>query len=215
MDKIRLILADDHSILRYGLRLFLSKSEDIEVAGEASSGEECLKLYKREEPDLCLIDIEMPGKNGIEVVKSIRRNDSEVKLIMLSMHSGKETLQNAITAGANGYILKDTSKKDILKAIRSVMSGEEIISDSLMNTKATEKSVDEKRQMKNITDREMQVLQLVVAGYSSSQIADKLFISRRTVDTHRNNIMKKLDLHNTASLVRFALQNNLVEASKT
>ncbi len=215
MKKIRLILADDHSILRYGLRLFLSKAEDIEIAGEASSGEECLELFKQKNPDLCLIDIEMPGKNGIEVVKSIRSKNSEVKLIMLSMHSGQETLQNAISAGANGYLLKDTSKKDILKAIRAVMSGEEIISETLANPKPTKKSDKTVRQMKNITDREIQVLRLVVDGYSSSQIADKLFISRRTVDTHRNNIMKKLDLHNTASLVRFALQNNLVKATQT
>lgn len=216
MKKKRIIIADDHGILRFGLRQFLSKFDDIEVVGEASTGDHCLQLYKQKNPDVCLIDIEMPGKNGIEVAQAIRAVDPEVKLIILSMHSDPDTYRQTMAAGVDGYLMKNTSKKKILDAIRDAAAGKKLTGNPVPNSAAAATAphtVTTGTKVGNITDREMEVLQLVVAGYSSSQIADKLHISPRTVDTHRNNMMQKLDIHNTASLVRFALKHKLVEVS--
>ena len=209
MEKIRIILADDHNILRYGMRLFLSRADDIEVVGEASSGKECIELFEETRPDICVTDIEMPGKNGIEVARAIRRIDEDAKVLILSMHSDEQTLHDAMSTPVNGYLFKDTDKQKILEAIRAIASGQQVFDDSI----AQAAFHSAKPAAQNITDREMEVLQLVAAGYSSPEIAKKLYISPRTVDTHRNNLMQKLDIHNTASLVRYALQNNLVNTS--
>lgn len=216
MNKKRIIIADDHSILRFGLREFLSKFEDIEVVGEASTGDRCMQLYLDKRPDVCLIDIEMPGKNGIEVVQAIRERDAGVKIIILSMHSDPTTYRQTQNAGVNGYLMKSTPKQKILEAIRSVAEGQDVNGDGVPVSASTELPGPHGSpipQAENITDREMEILRLVVDGLSSSQIASELCISPRTVDTHRNNLMQKLDIHNTASLVRFALQHRLVEVS--
>jgi len=191
------------------MRLFLSRADDIEVVGEASSGKECIELFEETRPDICVTDIEMPGKNGIEVARAIRRIDEDAKVLILSMHSDEQTLHDAMSTPVNGYLFKDTDKQKILEAIRAIASGQQVFDDSI--SQAAFHSA--KPAAQNITDREMEVLQLVAAGYSSPEIAKKLYISPRTVDTHRNNLMQKLDIHNTASLVRYALQNNLVNTS--
>lgn len=213
MGKINVIHADDHDILRYGIRRYLTEHEDIELVGEASNGKECIQLFKQLRPHVCMIDIEMPDVNGIEAAQAIRKMEPDAKLLILTMHSDKGTIDKAKMAGANGYLLKSSPKGEIIAAIRQLVNGETLFPathSKLSNTleKTAQNALDE-----NITDREMEILQLVVEGKSSPQIAKKLYISRRTVDTHRNNLMKKLDLHNTASLVRFALEHNLVQTS--
>lgn len=217
MKKIKVILADDHAILRYGISTFLSKADDIQVIGEASTGDQCISLFKKETPDVCVIDIEMPGKNGIEVVQAIRSIDSKAKILILSMHSEGSMLCEALETNINGYLLKSTSKEKILEAVRVIANGEKIYSDAvskmIADNSSNEYPSNSINTNKNITNREMEILKLVVDGYSSPQIADKLFISPRTVDTHRTNMMQKLDIHNTASLVRFALENKLVNGS--
>lgn len=217
MKKIKIILADDHAILRYGIRTFLSTANDIEIVGEAATGEECIKIFKEQMPDVCVLDIGMPGKNGIEVVEAIRSTDSSVKILILSMHSDEHILRKSLKAGINGYLSKNTPKKKILQAIRTVAGGEKVFSDSItsLNPKlfCSELPNNKLPSEKNITIREMDVLKLVVAGYSSPQIAKQLYISPRTVDTHRTNMMQKLDIHNTASLVRFAMENDLVNTA--
>lgn len=213
MKKIRLILADDHNILRYGLQLFLSRFNDIEIVGQASSGEECIEKFSELDPDICVIDIEMPRKNGLEVVRAIRKMDADAKILILSMHSDEVTFNEALAVGVDGYLLKDTSKKKILQAIRDIAAGQQVFDDIISETTVQRAQHEGKRDTTDITEREMEILQLVAAGYSSPQIAKQLFISPRTVDTHRNNIMRKLNINNTASLVRYALQNNLVDIS--
>lgn len=211
MEKIRLILADDHNILRYGLHLFLSRFDDIEIVGEASSGEQCIQKFRELDPDVCVIDIQMPKKNGLEVVREIREMDADAKILILSMHSDEITFNKALGAGVNGYLQKDTSKKKILQAIRDIAAGQQVFDDTISESNVSSSVDSPKGKTPDITDREMEVLQYVTSGYSSPQIAKKLFISPRTVDTHRNNLMQKLNIHNTASLVRYALQNNLVD----
>lgn len=212
MDKIKVIHADDHGILRYGIRHYLSETEDIELVGEATNGTECIRLFEEKSPHVCLIDIEMPDKNGIEVVQFIRQKDAEVKLLILSAYDDQETLAKAKEAGVNGYLPKGTPKQKIIKAIRSLAAGEQVFSDEMSQTHSAFKPKAHLNEVLNnsITKRELEILELVVAGKSSPEIAEQLFISRRTVDTHRNNLMQKLDIHNTASLVRYALEHNLV-----
>ena len=211
MDKTSIILADDHSILRYGLRQFLSSAGDITIVGEASTGRECIRLFREQSPDVSVIDIGMPQMDGIEAAQSIRDIDGNAKIIFLSMHSDKRTLQKARAVDANGYLSKNVDKQTILEAIRAVQNGKNIFDDMMPESNQNNAIPSA---MDNITKRESEIISLVVEGYSSPEIADKLFISRRTVDTHRNNIMQKLEVSNTASLVRLALQNNLVDASE-
>jgi DNA-binding NarL/FixJ family response regulator len=216
MRKINVILADDHSLIRYALRKYLSKSDDIEIVGEASTSDECIQLYKDLSPDVCVIDIGMPGKSGIDAVHAIRDEDRDVKILILSMYSSGPMMRKALQADINGYLLKNSSKTKIQATIRAIAGGQKVFSKSIAKGVSTPPDIESSPatlQHYGITAREKEIIELVVAGYSSPQIADQLYISRRTVDTHRNNIMRKLDINNTASLVRFALMHNLVDDS--
>jgi len=217
MEPKSVLIADDHEIVRYGISTFLSSSEDIEIVGEASSGEECLKLFKDKKPDICLLDIGMTNKNGIETAKSIRNLDPDTKILILSMHIDKQILNDVLEADINGYLLKNTEKADILHGIRAVTKGQEVFSDPISNL-IKKSFLDKHHNRKNsnqleITAREQEILQLIVDGYTSKEIAEKLYISPRTVDTHRANLMEKLELKNIAELVRYAIENNLVSIS--
>ncbi len=211
------LIADDHEIVRYGISTFLSSSEDIEIVGEASSGAECLELFEQKKPDVCLLDIGMPDKNGIETAKSIRNIDTDTKILILSMHIDKQILNDVLEAGINGYLLKNTEKADILHGIRAVMKGQQIFSDPISNL-IKQSFLDKNHERKSseqleITAREQEILQLIVDGHTSKEIAEKLYISPRTVDTHRANLMEKLELKNIAALVRYAIEHKLVSTS--
>lgn len=214
MKKIKVLLADDHEIIRYGVSTFLSSIDSIEVVGEASTGDECVKLFKKTQPDVCVLDISMPGKDGIETTQAIRKLDSEVKILILSMHIDEEILGKVLEAGINGYLLKNTEKADLLHAIESIVKGQQIFSDPISDMikdsflKKGRKSAD--TSAANITNRELEILQLIVEGLTSQEIAKKLYISPRTVDTHRANLMQKLEINNAAGLVRYALENDLI-----
>lgn len=218
MKKIKVLIADDHEILRYGISTYLSSADDIEVVGEASTGEECLKLFKKKQPDVCVLDISMPRKDGIETTMAIRETDPDVKILILSMHVDKKILQKVLEAGIDGYLLKNTEKSDLLQGIRSISRGQQVFSGSISRL-ITNSFVDKGKSgttnpaAKNITKRELEVLQLIVQGYTSQVIAEKLFISPRTVDTHRANLMQKLEINNTAGLVRYAMEHDLVSIS--
>ena len=218
MNPISVLIADDHEIVRYGISTFLSSAEDIEIVGEASSGEECLELFNEKKPEVCLLDIGMPDKNGIETAKSIRSLDDDTKILILSMHIDKEILSDVLEADINGYLLKNTDKSDILNGIRAVVKGQQIYSDPISDLiKQSFRKRKEKQKKHNdieITSREQEILQLVVEGYTSQEIADKLFISPRTVSTHRSNLMQKLELKNIADLVRYAIENDLVKINQ-
>ncbi|WP_138430640.1 response regulator transcription factor [Fodinibius saliphilus] len=214
MTSISVLIADDHEIVRYGISTYLSSAKDIDIVGKASSGEECLNLFQKEKPDVCLLDISMPKKNGIETAKSIRSLNDETKIIILSMHIDKQMLNDALEADINGYLLKNTEKSDLLHGIRAVMKGQQIFSDpiselikkSFLNSNNSKKN----RTNHSITDREQEILQFIVDGFTSKEIAQKLYISPRTVDTHRANLMEKLELKNIAELVRYAIEHDLV-----
>lgn len=212
-----ILIADDHEIVRYGIATYLSSAKDIEIVGEASTGEECISIFKKKKPDLCILDIGMPGISGIETAKTIRDLDGETKILILSMHINKQILNDVLEAGINGYLLKNTEKGDLLNGIRAIMKGQQVFSDpisDLITESFLSKNNDRKSKgHKDITDREFEILQLIVDGLTSKQIAQKLFISPRTVDTHRSNLMQKLELSNIAELVRYAIENELVQTN--
>lgn len=215
MTKINVLIADDHEILRYGVSTFLSSADNIEVVGEASTGEECLELFRKTKPDVCVLDISMPHKDGIETTLAIREIDPEVKILILSMHIDEAILQRVLEAGINGYLLKNTEKTDLLHSIQSIAKGQQVFSDSISRL-ITDSFVNKGKPdsltstAKKITKRELEVLQLIAEGHTSQAIADKLFISPRTVDTHRANLMQKLEINNVAGLVRYAMEHDLV-----
>lgn len=217
MTPTSVLLADDHEIVRYGISTYLSSSKDIEIVGEASTGEECIELFKETHPDVCLLDIGMPGKDGVETAKTIRSLGVETKILILSMHIDKKILSDVLEAGINGYLLKNTEKGDLLHGIRAIMKGQQVFSDPISDLmKESFLSKNHKKVSHHsfqITNREQEILQLIVDGLTSKEIAQKLYISPRTVDTHRANLMQKLELNNIAELVRFAIENELVSCN--
>lgn len=214
MAPISVLIADDHEIIRFGISTYLASSKDIEIVGEASTGKECFEIFKQTHPDICILDINMPEKNGIETAREIRALEEETKILILSVHINKNILREALAANVNGYLLKDTEKDDLLHAIKTIVSGQQVFSDPISNlmkdlflNNAPQPGDYDYEQ---ITNREQEILQLIVDGLTSKQIAEKLYISPRTVDTHRANLMDKLDLKNIAELVRYAIKYNLV-----
>ncbi len=214
MAEISVLIADDHEIIRFGISTYLSSSKDIEIVGEASSGEECIELFKETHPDICILDIDMPDKSGIETAKEIRELEGDTKILILSMHINKNILRDALEANVNGYLLKNTEKADLLHGIRAIVKGQQVFSDPISNLMKESFLHGSNRSgsydHEHITEREQEILQLIVDGLTSKQIAEKLYISPRTVDTHRANLMEKLELKNIAELVRYAIQSNLV-----
>ncbi len=210
MATIKVLIADDHEILRFGISSFLSSADEIEVVGEASTGDECIRIFRDERPDVCILDISMPDKDGIETTAEIREIDPSVKILILSMHIDKHILNRVMEAGINGYLLKDTEKSELLNGIKSVAKGQQVFSEPISKLITQTYLNGGKELHDDITDRELEVLNLIVKGHSSKMIADELDISPRTVDTHRANIMHKLDIPNAAGLVRYAMKHNLV-----
>ena len=216
MEPISVLIAEDHEIVRYGISTYLSSSDDINIVGEASTGEECLELFKETRPDICLLDIGMPGKDGIETAKIIRELDPNVKILILSMHIDRQKLTDVLQAGVDGYLLKNTEKADLMHGIKAIMKGQRVfskpISDMMTESFLQKETGTHATQKAELTKREREILKLVVEGMTSKEIAEKLYISPRTVDTHRSNLMEKLELNNIADLVRFAIKNGLVSA---
>ena len=211
---IKILLADDHRIVRDGIQALLSNENWVEVIGNASNGVEAVQLSKQTKPDVIIMDIAMPELNGIEACQQIVEGQEDTKVIMLSMHSSSEHIYRAFQAGAKGYLLKDSAGDELLDAIRAVQTGERYITQRIANTildsymfqKAT---TSERTPLNLLSQREREVLQLVAEGHSSKDIADKLSLSARTVETYRSRIMKKLELHDLPSLIRFCIENGI------
>jgi DNA-binding NarL/FixJ family response regulator len=197
MKRISILLADDHQLILDGLNALLKERQDILVAGEAKNGRDALSLVKLLEPDVVLMDIDMPVMNGIEALREIKKVSPSTKVIILSMHEASGMIKNLMALGANGYLLKSCSQDELLGAIFSVAIGQQYFSQGVV------------RSLLN-TDRETEILQLIAGGYSNKEIGTKLYISHRTVDTHRTNLMKKLNVGNIAGLISFAIKKGLV-----
>ncbi|MCG9972907.1 response regulator transcription factor [Christiangramia crocea] len=216
MDNIRIVLADDHVLVRDGIKSLLEEQPDMEVVAEASDGKEAIGILEKDLPDLLIVDIRMPEMNGIEVVKKIRDNKWDVKTLVLSMHDSEEYVVQSVQAGADGYLLKGSSKDEFLKALHKVASGGKYfsgdISAILINNFTDGKPVEKEKKQEdpfNLTKREKQILKLVLQGKSNKEIGNELEISKRTAEVHRFNLMKKLDVKNLIELTNKAREYQL------
>ncbi len=207
---IRVIVADDHKIFKQGLVKLLQSAEDISVIGEAGEGYEVVTLIEKKRPDIAILDISLPGLSGFEITEEIYKRGVETKVIFLTMHTDLLTAQKAILSSASGYVLKDNAFEDLLYAIRAVASGGKfispLISDKVLNIYMARESKSDL-----LTARESIILRLIASGLTNRQIADKLSISVKTVDTHRTKIMQKLNARKAADLVRYALKIGLID----
>ena len=204
------------TIFRDGIKSLLSEMDYIDIIGEASGGLELLELLKTIVPDLIIVDITMPGLSGIEVSKQISCQYPQIRTMILSMHTSEEFVISAIQAGVKGYLSKDTSREELLDAIKIIYQGGEcysrLVSDNFLKSYARKyKSELIIHENKALTNRELELLKLASAGLSNKEIAEKLFISTKTVDCHKNNIMQKLQLRNTAEMVLYAIKNKIIE----
>ena len=209
--KYRIVLADDHALFRNGLRKILEEAEDLEVAGEANDGLELLNLLKNVKPDLIILDISMPNIRGLEAIPEVKRIHPDVKILMLTMHKDKGYLYQALAAGADGYFLKKDADAELFSAINRIRQMKVYVSPFL--TDESPVNWDEVRQgfqKPVITPREAEILNLIAGGRSNKEIAGDLFISIHTVERHRANIMEKLNLKNTADLVKYAIQKGYI-----
>lgn len=215
MKKIQLILADDHELIRSGVRLLLQAEPDIEVIGEVENGRELLNEVAKNAPDIVLMDIEMPQMNGLKAAEEMVRRFPEVKIILLTMYTDGQYLERCLEIGCQGYLSKQSDTGEIVGAIRQVQAGE-IYFGSGVSKKFLQRSVNRSGLNPNLgrtklSRRETEVLRHIAEGRSSKEIAEVLFISVRTVETHRSNILHKLELQNTAQLVRYAIKNKLID----
>ena len=213
VNSIRVLLADDHSLFRAGVHILLSNIDGVEVVGEADSGRKALDMVRAQTPDVVLMDIAMPEMNGLETTTRVTKEFPGVRVIMLSMHAGEEYVMQALRAGASGYLLKDAATSELELAVRAVARGEtyltptiskRVIDDYLMRTTGSQGPVDQ------LTKRQREILQLIAKGYTSKEMAQMLTLSPKTIETHRTQLMKQLDIHDVAGLVRYAIRVGLV-----
>jgi DNA-binding NarL/FixJ family response regulator len=204
-DKITVLLVDDHSLVRRGFRRILEDAPDIEVLGEASDGEEAIRLAEQLRPALIVMDCALPGTSGLVATKRILERDPDIAILMLSMHSEDTLVRQALEAGARGYVLKSAVDLELVTAVRKVAAGETVL-DPQVSRPATLKG----ERAAGLTTRELEILQLIVDGKSNKEIANQLNLSANTVAVHRANIMDALGIHKTAELVVYAIRNGLV-----
>ncbi|GCE20620.1 response regulator [Dictyobacter kobayashii] len=214
--KIRILLADDHTILRAGLKMMLNAQPDMEVVGEAQDGRQAIQEAQRIQPDVILMDITMPDINGIEATKQIKRLLPDVRILVLTMHEHDEYVFQALRAGAAGYMLKEAADTELITAIHVIKSGQFYLSPTAQSVVVGDylqrvRTGEERDSYSSLTEREREILKLVAEGHTNNQIAERLIISPKTVDTHRTHIMDKLNLHSRAELVKYAMRRGLLE----
>jgi two-component system response regulator NreC len=215
MEKIRVFLVDDHTVVRQGLRRILESDEEIEIVGEAGDGRTAIDLVQKLRPHVVVMDVAMPELNGIEATRQILKRVEGAKVLVLSMHGDDVYVRQALKAGARGYLLKDSEDLDLIKAVKAIRAGgsffsppvSKVVLSGYLGDKADGDAEDG---VARLTDREREVLQLIAEGKTNKEVAHALSVSVNTVETHRKHIMEKLDLHNTAELVRFAIRTKIV-----
>ncbi|MFH1003473.1 MAG: response regulator transcription factor [Chloroflexota bacterium] len=211
MDKIKVLVVDDHAILRDGIRALLALQDDIEIVGEATDGKEAIERARELEPDVIVMDLAMPGMDGLEATRRIRKKNPSVKVLVLSQHDNREYVLSAIKAGATGYVPKRALGSELVTGIRAVHQG-----DSFLYPSAAAALIEDYRDQAEgepydrLTEREREILKLIAEGHTSRKIANMLFISLKTVLNHRMKIMEKLDLHNRTELIKYAMRKGLV-----
>lgn len=213
MPTIRIMLADDHALIRAGLRALLKSIEGVEVIAEASNGHETLEAVERRQPDVILMDIAMPELNGLETAARILRRWPSVKIIMLSMHANDEYLRQALSAGAAGYLLKGADPAELELALKSVMRGETYLTPAVSKRLVQEflqQDGEAPQSQPKLTPRQREILQMIAEGHSTKEIATRLDLSVKTVETHRAAIMNRLDIHDVPGLVRYAIRAGLI-----
>jgi two-component system, NarL family, response regulator NreC len=215
MDKIKLFIADDHTILRAGIKALLEVEPDMVVVGEAEDGRSAVKLACQLIPDVVLMDIAMPLLSGLEATRQIKHAYPEVKVLMLTMHDNEDYIRQALANGAMGYILKDAATHELVDAIRAVYRGEAVLSPAITRLVIEDYlrwgDIQKNRSSDGLSPREREVLQLIAEGYSNRQISEIMSISIKTVQTHRMNLMAKLDLHDRADLIKYAIQRKIID----
>jgi two-component system response regulator NreC len=212
---IKIMIADDHRILRQGIRSLLASQEDFEIIAESSDGRETVKEAIKHKPDVVLMDIAMPNLNGFEATRQIKKKLPETKILVLSMYRDDEYILQALQAGVSGYVLKDVAVEELITAIRAVNNSQYYLSPSISRTviDASLGKIEkaDREPFDLLTPREREIVQLIAEGYTNKEIAAKLFISVKTVDAHRSHIMEKLDIHDVALLVKYAIRKGLTD----
>jgi DNA-binding NarL/FixJ family response regulator len=215
MKKIRVLLADDHRILRDGIRALLEDEDDMEVVGEAEDGREAVEMAQELAPDVVLMDVAMPLLNGVEATQRIRQAAEQVQVLVLTMHENEEYVRRLLAAGAGGYVLKDAAARELVAAIRAVHAGEAVLSPAVTRLVLEDylrfADIPRDPERNCLTGREREVLQLIAEGYTNKEMAEILTISIKTVESHRHNLMRKLDLHNRGELIKYAIQKKIIE----
>jgi DNA-binding NarL/FixJ family response regulator len=212
---LRILLADDHGVVRKGLRFLLEQQPDVEIVGEAADGREAVRVAEETSPDVVIMDIAMPLLNGIEATAQIVKRKPDIGVIILSMHSDEDYLLSALNAGAKGYLLKDSAESDLVRAIHAVRRGTPFFSPEIARTMLEDyMRFLQQRNLQDsydlLTDREKEVLQLLAEGKSNKEVAAILDVSVYTIDTHRTHLMQKLNLHNTAEIVLYAVRKKII-----
>ncbi|OFX17303.1 MAG: hypothetical protein A2033_02500 [Bacteroidetes bacterium GWA2_31_9] len=218
MDKIKIILVDDHLIVRDGIKSLLCDSSYISIVGEASDGYQLFEMLKTISPDIIILDISLPKMSGIEIAKILKAEKPEIKLLILSMYTNEDFIFNALKAGIKGYLPKNTTRKELIEAICQIKAGNEYFSGDISNIMLKSYIKNAKKgteitssNFEKLTEREYEILKLILDGNTNPEIAEKLFISIRTVETHKNNIMLKLEIKSVVDLVKYAIKNKIIE----
>jgi DNA-binding NarL/FixJ family response regulator len=217
MIPVRVLLADDHALVRAGIRALLEGLEGVTVVAEAGNGDEVLELARKHRPDVVLLDISMPGLGGLEASALLKQELPEVRVVMLSMHANEEYVLQALRAGASGYMLKDSATAELELALQAVIQGETYLSPRISKQMVegyVQRVGGEQPKSDTLTPRQRQVLQLIAGGHSTKEIAYRLELSVKTVETHRAQLMHRLQIHDIAGLVKYAIRNGLVTTAK-
>jgi DNA-binding NarL/FixJ family response regulator len=206
-----LLLVDDHTLVTDGLIALLGADNNFDIKGVAQSGIEAIEMLKALKIDVVLMDVDMPEMNGIDAVKFIKKNLPDIRVIMLTMHDEKAIIKQLQDIGADGYLIKNSPKAELINAIKTVAAGDQYFSETVNELLLkTDEKPSISAELEGLTEREIEIITLIAEGLSNKEIGEKLFISHRTVDTHRTNLMTKLNLHNVAGIVRFAMHHNLL-----
>lgn len=218
MQRIKVLLVDDHAVVRDSIAIMLSQLDDIQIVGSLSSGEELISKFRDLNPDVIIMDIHMKGMTGIEATRWVKERNNKIKVILLSVEVKKGLVSAGIQSGIDGYLPKDAEKSTLIEAIRVVSKGDKYFNEAITNLvfedfynrEVSTRQTEQHLQLTNLSKREMEVLKLIASGKSDKEVSEQLFISKKTVNTHKMHILEKLGLKNTAELVRYAITNKLI-----